>query len=241
MVSSIFVSGEIMAVEIVQTTVVAIIIGFASILLLRNIIPELYRQDRRIAQFIYLDLFWVAPFFAVILYERASVSSMALVLGDSIRTTLMYTVLCVLVTLFHFVMSARREKQKGALRIHKGNLIIGNETIDMSIVSANGFILVFLMQLLWTALPLEIFYRGYLITRIAESFGDFAGVLLSSLLYFVAFMDKPIFGNINIILGFLWGYSLIITGSFIPGLVAHIFINTMSYYLSRNIAVSYRL
>jgi len=230
-----------MAVEILQTSVIAIIVGFVALVMLRNIIPGLYQQDRRIAQFLYLDLFWVAPFFIVILYEQASISTMGLTLGDDINKTLMYTVLCVLVTLFLFIFSARREKQKGNIRISKGQLVVGNEAVDLSIVSAQGFVLIFLMQLLWTALPLEIFFRGYLITRIADSFSDFAGVLLSALIYFVAYMDKPIFGTINIVLGLLWGYSVIVTGSIVPGLVAHIFINTTSYYFSRNIAVSARL
>jgi membrane protease YdiL (CAAX protease family) len=201
----------------------------------------MYQQDRRVAQFFYLDMFWVAPFFVVYLYEQRTVSSMGLVLGDSLVKTLEFAAICVLVTLFLFIIAAQREKREGKLRISKGMLIIDNEGVDLRMISLPGFIQIFLMQVMWVALPLEIFFRGYLVSRIAESFNDYAGVLIAALLYYVAYMDKPIFGTINVVLGLLYGYAFVATGSIIPGIVAHMFINTFSFYFARNIAVSQRV
>jgi len=229
-------------VEILQTSMIAIALGFVSILLLRQIIPHLYQQDRRIAQFLYLDLFWVALFFVVYLYENKTISSIGLVLGEDILVTLEYAVVCLLVSLLLFIFSARREKAKGNLWIDskKGALVIGGEGVDLNFISLPGYVQVFLMQIIWVALPLELFFRGYLVSRIAETFNDLAGVLIASIIYFVAYMDKPIFGNINIAYALIWGFSYVQTGSILPGLVAHMFINTFSYYFARNIALSQR-
>ncbi|MBN1786583.1 MAG: CPBP family intramembrane metalloprotease [Candidatus Methanofastidiosa archaeon] len=229
-----------MAVEILESTIVALALAFVAIVLLRIVIPHLYEQDRRLAQFLYLDLFWVALFFAVYIYEKRTISSIGVVLGDNLLLTLEYSVICVLVTLLLFVISARRARAKGFLRIdrEKGLLVLGNEGIDLGFISLPGYIQIFLMQIIWVALPIELFFRGYLISRIAESFTDFAGVLISALVYFVTYMDKPIYGNINALLALLWGYSYIQTGSILPGIIAHISINTFSYLLARNIALS---
>jgi membrane protease YdiL (CAAX protease family) len=186
-------------------------------------------------------MFWVAPFFAVYLYEQRTVSSLGLVLGESVVKTAQYAVICLLVALFLFILSAQREKKKGNLRLSKGMLVIGNEGVDLRMVSLPGFVQVFLMQVMWVALPLEIFFRGYLVSRIAETFDDAAGVLIASLLYFVAYMDRPIFGNINLVLAGLYSYAFVVTGSILPGLVAHMFINTFSFYFARNIAASQRV
>lgn len=227
--------------EILQITVIAIGLGLLSVALLRSIIPSLYKQDRRLAQLIYLNFFWVAVFFVVYLYERNTISSLGFTLGTSPLVTLEYTILAVLVTLFMYIFSARREKNKGTLRVEDGFLVIDKEKVDLRMISSFGFAQTFLMQIMWVALPLEIFFRGYLITRIAMSFSDFAAVLLSSLVFFVAYFDRPIFGNINLVLALMWGYCFIATGSIIPGLVAHVFINTMSFYFARNIAISRRV
>ena len=222
--------------EILQTTIVALGLGIVSIVLLRYIIPHLYQQDRRLAQFLYLDLFWVALFFAVYLYERRTISSLAVGLGDNLALTVEYTIICTLVTILLFIFSARRERAKGLIRIdrEKGALIVGNEGIDLRFISLPGYVQIFLMQIIWVALPLELFYRGYIVTRVAESFNDMAGVLISSILFFVAYMDKPIFGNINLILALLWSFSLIQTGSFLPGLVAHIAVSYTHLTLPTN-------
>lgn len=230
-----------MAVEILQTTVIAIVLGFLAVVLLRFLIPGMYQQDRRVAQFFYLDMFWVAPFFVVYLYEQKTIASMGLVLGESLTRTLEYAAICALITLFLFIIAAQREKREGKLRISKGMLIIGNEGVDLRMVSLPGFIQVFLLQVMWVALPLEIFFRGFLISRISESFNDYAGIILAALLYYVAYMEKPIFGTINIVLALLYGYAYVATGSILPGIVAHMFINTFSFYFARNIAVSQRV
>lgn len=230
-----------MAVEILQTTVIAIILGFLAVVLLRFIIPGMYQQDRRVAQFFYLDMFWVAPFFVVYLYEQRTISSLGLVLGESLTKTLEYTVICVLVTLLLFIIAAQREKREGKLRISKGMLIIGNEGVDLRMVSLPGFVQTFLLQIMWVALPMEIFFRGYLISRINETFGDYSGIIIGALLYYVAYMERPIFGTINIVLALMYGYSFVATGSILPGIVAHMFINTFSFYFARNIAVSQRV
>jgi len=226
--------------EILTISIVALALGIFSIILLRYIIPHLYQQDRRLAQFIYLDLFWVGLFFVVYLYERRTISSLGVGLGDNVSLTFEYAVICIVITIFLFILAAKRERAKGIIRIdrERGALIIGNEGVDLKFISLPGYVQIFLMQIIWVALPLELFYRGYLITRIAESFTDMAGVLLSGIIYFIAYMDKPIFGNINIILALLWGFAFIQTGSILPGLLAHIFINTFSYYFARNIALT---
>ena len=230
-----------MAVEILQTTVIAIVLGFLAVVLLRFLIPGMYQQDRRVAQFFYLDMFWVAPFFVVYLYEQKTIASMGLVVGTSLARTLEFAVICALITLFLFIIAAQREKREGKLRISKGMLIIGNEGVDLRMVSLPGFIQVFLLQVMWVALPLEIFFRGFLISRISASFNDYAGIILAALLYYVAYMEKPIFGTINIVLALLYGYAYVATGSILPGIIAHMFINTFSFYFARNIAVSQRV
>ncbi|MHC1605657.1 MAG: CPBP family intramembrane glutamic endopeptidase [Candidatus Methanofastidiosia archaeon] len=230
-----------MATEIMQLTLVAIVMGIVSIFLIRIVIPGLYRQDRRIAQFIYLDFFWIAVFFIVFLYEKSTIASLGFAIGKDPMLTLEYTIISVIATLFLFIISAKREKRNGILRIKNGFLIIGNEKVDLRIVSLPGFVQIFLMQIMWVGLPEEIFFRGYLVTRIAQSFSDMAGVLVAAIFYFVAFLDKPIFGNINLILALLWGYSLVATGSIVPAVVGHIFINTMSFYFARNIVISSRV
>lgn len=230
-----------MAAEVFQSTIVALFLGVASVVLLRAIIPHLYQQDRRLAQFIYLDFFWIATFFVIYLYEQSSISTIGFSLGADPLETLVFTILSVLVTLFLFIISARREKQRGVISVEKGFLKVGPEHVDLRMISLLGFVQTFLMQIIWVALPLEIFFRGYLVTRFAQSFPEFGAIIIAAIIYFVAYLDRPIFGTINILLALVWGYSLIATGSILPGLVAHIFINTTSFYFARNIALSSRV
>jgi len=226
--------------EILMTSVVALALGIFSIIMLRYIIPYFYQQDRRLAQFIYLDLFWVALFFVVILYEGRSASSLGLTLGKDIVLTIEYILVCLLVAVLLFVVSAKRERSKGRLYIDKKKraLVIGNEGVDLNFASRQGFVQAFLMQVIWVALPLELFFRGYLVSRIAEGLNEMTGVIIAGIIYFIAYMDRPIFGNINLVFGLLWGFAYVQTGSILPGLVAHMFINTFSYYFARNIALS---
>ena len=79
-------------------------------------------------------------------------------------------------------------------------------------------------QLVWIGLPEEIGFRGYLLTRLQEAWGTPVALLLSSLLFGVSHfaMADPLRAITACLMGLIYGWAFLETGSVYPSALAHI-------------------
>ena len=103
------------------------------------------------------------------------------------------------------------------------------EAIDRAIRAASGgeFVLLTVAVALCAPLGEELFFRGYLQSRLVARFGPAGGVLLSALWFALAHFD-PMHSSATFAMGLVLGYAVLRSGSLWVSVVAHLVNNGMA-------------
>jgi membrane protease YdiL (CAAX protease family) len=171
--------------------------------------------------FAYVLLIW-SPFLIVKYIERRPITSLGLRLGSPLRTVLWGVAAFILASMF-FVIEAW-------YKVNFGGKLLGS--VAQPIYS---LWIELLSQLMLIGLPEELASRGYLFTRLRESWGDLPALLISSTLFGAGHLttgDVPraIQAGLS---GFVYGLAFLRTGSIYAPVLSHIMQNLFSSSVAR--------
>jgi membrane protease YdiL (CAAX protease family) len=171
--------------------------------------------------FAYVLLIW-SPFLIVKYIERRPITSLGLRLGSPLRTVLWGVAAFILASMF-FVIEAW-------YKVNFGGKLLGS--VAQPIYS---LWIELLSQLMLIGLPEELASRGYLFTRLKESWGALPALLISSALFGAGHLttgDVPraIQAGLS---GFVYGLAFLRTGSIFAPVLAHIMQNLFSSSVAR--------
>ncbi len=173
--------------------------------------------------FAYVLLSW-SPFLIVKYIERRPITSLGLGINSPLQTVLWGFGAFILVCIF-FVIEAW-------YKINFGGKLLGS--VAQPIYS---FWIELLSQLMLIGLPEELANRGYLLTRLRESWGALPALLISSALFGAGHLttgDVPraIQAGLS---GLVYGLAFIRTGSIYASVLAHILQNLLSSSVAKAI------
>jgi membrane protease YdiL (CAAX protease family) len=171
--------------------------------------------------FAYVLLIW-SPFLIVKYIERRPITSLGLGINSPLRTVLWAIGAFILVSMF-FVIEAW-------YKINFGGKLLGS--VAQPIYS---LWIELLSQLMLIGLPEELASRGYLFTRLRESWGDVPALLISSALFGAGHLttgDVPraIQAGLS---GFVYGLAFLRTGGVYAPALSHIMQNLFSSSVAR--------
>jgi membrane protease YdiL (CAAX protease family) len=108
------------------------------------------------------------------------------------------------------------------------------EAIDRAIRGASGgeFVLLVLAVAVCAPLGEELFFRGYLQSRLVARFGAAGGVLLSALWFALAHFD-PMHSSATFAMGLALGYAVLRSGSLWVSVLAHLINNSIAVLTAR--------
>jgi len=172
-----------------------------------------------------LCLFLIAPILVVLLIEKRSLTSIGCVFEkDRVGQYFRYAIFGFFsqVVVLAFVVASVR--------------YVFREPYELSMPP--NLLIEFIEQLYIVGLPEEIYYRGYLQTRLGDWLGETAGFLMSCIIFGIAhiisrvqyyglsYMGPATVIGLGAFLGALvFGYTLVRTKSLYPSIVAHITTN----------------
>jgi uncharacterized protein len=109
-----------------------------------------------------------------------------------------------------------------ALRLLFGEVSAGLEQLDALLVQAPLSVFVLLVLLIAVLAPLaeELFFRGYIQTRLVQRYGRWPAIVVSSLLFGVLHV-APMHTVFAAVLGLGLGWITVVTGSVRPAILAH--------------------
>jgi membrane protease YdiL (CAAX protease family) len=186
-----------------------------------------------ISRYIYsaLFLFLLSPFVIVILIERRGISTLGVRFErEKIRNYLFYTFagfLALMLVLIVDIFLWRR---------------VSGEVVDLS--GPTSYSREFVDQIFFVAGPEEVFYRGYMMTRMGDWLGSVWGLFSSSFLfglehfltrffmYGLTFPASLWVGISSMIGGLIFGWQFQRTKSIFPSLIAHIAQNLFGYVIT---------
>jgi membrane protease YdiL (CAAX protease family) len=175
-----------------------------------------------------LFLFLLGPILIVLLLERRGVATLGFRFNrDELLGYLVYTIIGFLLLMAVMILDIflRRE--------------FGNEAIDFSGPADYGR--EFVDQILFVAGPEEVFYRGYLMTRLGDLIGQSSGLFSSSFLFGLEhFLSRyfkygfPLTESLRIgfnaaLGGVIFGWQFQKTKSIFPSLISHITQNLLGH------------
>lgn len=175
-----------------------------------------------------LFLFLLTPIIIVLLIEKRNIITLGFRFErDKIASYLFYTFVGFLLLMLVLIVDVflRRE--------------IGNEIVDLS--GPTSYSREFVDQILFIAGPEEVFYRGYLMTRVGDWLGQALGLFSSSFLFgFEHFLSRffrygftlseALRVGLNATIGgLIFGWQLQKTKSIFPSLISHITQNLLGY------------
>ncbi|MBD3206602.1 CPBP family intramembrane metalloprotease [Candidatus Bathyarchaeota archaeon] len=174
-----------------------------------------------------LVFFWLLPFFIVNIVEKRDNTSLGFRLSrDKVPRYIGYTVAGYMFLAFLILI-------EGFLRLR-----YANEDIYHLVTSHGQIVFRLLIQIMGIGLPEELFFRGYLMTRLSEWLGEDKGLGLSSLFFGAAhFLSRIVqhgpqyhasafmTGFQTFLAGLVLGTQFRKTRSIIPPAISHILLN----------------
>ncbi|HEY46840.1 MAG: hypothetical protein AMJ88_06790 [Anaerolineae bacterium SM23_ 63] len=186
-----------------------------------------------LSRYIYsaLFLFLLAPFVIVTLVERRGVSTLGVRFErEKIPSYLFYTIVGFLALMLVLIVDIYFWRR------------VSNEIVDLS--GPTSYSREFVDQVLFVAGPEEVFYRGYMMTRIGDWLGSMWGLFSSSFLFGLEHFLTRFFiygyttpaslwvGVSSMIGGLIFGWQFQKTNSIFPSLIAHIAQNLFGYVIT---------
>jgi len=175
-----------------------------------------------------LFLFLLTPIIIALLIEKKSITTLGFRFErDKIASYLFYTFMGFLLLMLVLIVDIYLRRE------------IGNEVVDLS--GPTSYSREFVDQILFVAGPEEVFYRGYLMTRVGDWLGQVPGLFSSSFLfglehflsrffkYGFTFSEALRVGLNAMISGLIFGWQFQKTKSIFPSFISHITQNLFGY------------
>jgi len=175
-----------------------------------------------------LFLFLLTPIIIALLIEKKSITTLGFRFErDKIASYLFYTFMGFLLLMLVLIVDIYLRRE------------IGNEVVDLS--GPTSYSREFVDQILFVAGPEEVFYRGYLMTRVGDWLGQVTGLFSSSFLFGLEHFLSRFFkygftlsealrvGLNAMISGLIFGWQFQKTKSIFPSLISHITQNLFGY------------
>jgi membrane protease YdiL (CAAX protease family) len=176
-------------------------------------------------------LFVLAPTAIVLLVERRTVATLGFRFDpQELVVYVFYAVVGFVLLMLELILEVYLRRE------------LGNEIVDLSGPASYGK--EFIGQILFVGGPEEVFYRGYLMNRLADLLGNMYGLCLSSLLFALEHFLSRYFrhgstltsalrvGASAVIGGCVFGWQFQRTKSILPSLVTHVAQNLFGYVIT---------
>jgi membrane protease YdiL (CAAX protease family) len=178
-----------------------------------------------------LFLFLLGTIIIVLLVERRNLTTLGFRFErDKIASYLLYTIAGFLLLMLVLIVDVTLRRE------------VANQVVDLSGHASYGR--EFVGQILFVAGPEEVFYRGYMMTRIGDWLGQVLGLFSSSFLFGLEHFLSRFFrygftfpaalwtGITSTISGLIFGWQFQKTKSIFPSLIAHITQNLFGYVIA---------
>ena len=178
---------------------------------------------------------WVSVLIVVCMVEKRS----PLTLGLSVQNlgkTWFVTVLASVFALLVIYGLAKFWKKLGYLRIEGDSLNFAGNTMPYSIITPSIIYKYLHTQFLYVALPEEITYRGFLLSRLMLSWNPVIAIFVSSGFFIFAHIDRPLMALQVFIFGLIYGMAFFYSGNIYPCFVAHTLSNLVGALILKHVA-----
>lgn len=178
---------------------------------------------------------WVSVLIVVCMVEKRSL----LTLGLSVQNWEKTWVATVLASVFALLVNyglAKFWKKLGHLRIEGDSLNFAGNTMPYSIITPSIIYKYLHTQFLYVALPEEIMYRGFLLSRLMLSWNPAIAIFVSTGFFIFAHIDRPLMALQVFIFGVIFGIAFYYSGNIYPCFVAHAVLNLVGALILKHVA-----
>lgn len=182
-----------------------------------------------------ISILFICP--VVFFVEKGAFSSLGLSLG-SLRRTLTTSGIATALSLIIVFITAVTWKYLGQMRV-EGDVIyfIGNQ-IPYKMITPQIVFILFLIQIITTAFPEELIYRGYLQSRLNFTWSPVIAIAGSSVIFTIIHIDRPLMMFHLMLMSPVLGWSFHRSKSIIPCTIAHSFGNAGGAYIIKFVALN---